>query len=305
MKRLTCFAVIALSLVPVLANRASAQQGGCVFAETAPIYAHSSGDKIEYTASKGFCVGGVDGFEKKDERVHVVYFANAEQKGTPHTAWMNPSDLSPFDYDCSCDDSGNCKPIHRSFTSVWYPCFIEARDKKLAALAAPAQSAPAAARPLTNDDVIALTKAGLGDDVVLAKITSAPAVKFDTSVDALIRLKQEKVGKTVIEAMVKQPEKTAQVASVGSSTKLRSVSADQVRVTSSSDAIKGCKSLGMVHASIDTFWGGGTKTVTKRLQEQAASHGANTVLLMGSFTTVQKNNGSEMMGDGEAFACGD
>ena len=156
---------------------------------------------------------------------------------------------------------------------------------------------------MTNDDVISLTKAGLGDDIVLAKVTSASAVKFDTSVDALIRLKKENVGKAVIEAMVKQPEKSAAAAAGSSPTKLRSVSASQVRVTSNNDAVKGCKALGTVHASIDTFFGGGSGTVTKRLQEQAATRGANVVLLMGTFTTVKKDNGSEMMGDGEAYAC--
>lgn len=54
---------------------------------------------------------------------------------------------------------------------------------------------------MTNDDVIALSKSGLGPDVVIAKI-KASAVKFDTSTAALLKLKEANVHEKVIAAMI-------------------------------------------------------------------------------------------------------
>ena len=59
----------------------------------------------------------------------------------------------------------------------------------------------AAEEVLTNDAVAAMAKAGLGPEVIVAKIRSAQT-DFDVSVDALIRLKQEGVGDEVINAMI-------------------------------------------------------------------------------------------------------
>ncbi|GEM_PF-7080400 len=58
-------------------------------------------------------------------------------------------------------------------------------------------------KPLTNDDVIALTKAGLGDDIVVSKIQQVPKETLDVSTDALIALKKD-ISKPVIDAMIKR-----------------------------------------------------------------------------------------------------
>jgi hypothetical protein len=63
------------------------------------------------------------------------------------------------------------------------------------ALAAPAQ------RPLTNDDIVAMTQAGLPQDVVIEKI-KASKTAFDTTTDALVALKKAGVGGDVIRVMV-------------------------------------------------------------------------------------------------------
>lgn len=57
------------------------------------------------------------------------------------------------------------------------------------------------AEVLTNDKVIAMTKAGLGPGIIVGKIR-ASTTKFNTSTDELMRLKREGVADTVIEAML-------------------------------------------------------------------------------------------------------
>ena len=59
----------------------------------------------------------------------------------------------------------------------------------------------AQAEVLTNDTVIALARAGLGAETVVAKINSS-ANTFDLSTDQLIKLKQAKVPDAVIAAML-------------------------------------------------------------------------------------------------------
>ncbi|HEX6095649.1 MAG TPA: hypothetical protein VF432_04930 [Thermoanaerobaculia bacterium] len=70
------------------------------------------------------------------------------------------------------------------------------------------QSAPEP--PLSNGDIIKLSKLQLGDEVILAKIKQAKSVAFDLTTDGLIQLKQAAVSGKVISAMleratVKQP----------------------------------------------------------------------------------------------------
>lgn len=59
-------------------------------------------------------------------------------------------------------------------------------------------------KPLTNDDVIALAKAGLGDDLVVSKVQQAPKETLDVSTDALIALKKAGLAKPIIDAMLKR-----------------------------------------------------------------------------------------------------
>jgi hypothetical protein len=57
-------------------------------------------------------------------------------------------------------------------------------------------------KPLDNAEIIKLTKADMGDDVIIAKIKSAASVKFDTGTDELVKLKGAGVSKPVIAAML-------------------------------------------------------------------------------------------------------
>ncbi len=66
--------------------------------------------------------------------------------------------------------------------------------------APPTQAQPASAEVLTDEDVIKLVKAGMGDSVIIAKIKNS-RTKFDTSPDSLIQLKQLGVSEAVLEAM--------------------------------------------------------------------------------------------------------
>ena len=70
-----------------------------------------------------------------------------------------------------------------------------------------AQIPKASAKPLTNEDVQDMLKAGLSQEIVVAKIT-ASACEFDTSPDTLKALKAANVPDAVILAMV-QAQKVA------------------------------------------------------------------------------------------------
>lgn len=62
---------------------------------------------------------------------------------------------------------------------------------------------------LTNADVVSMSKAGLGQDVILAKIESS-SCDFDTSPAALERLRAAGVPDAIILAMVKRPKSQVQ-----------------------------------------------------------------------------------------------
>jgi hypothetical protein len=57
------------------------------------------------------------------------------------------------------------------------------------------------ARPLTNEDVVAMVQAGLPADVVIEKIKNSKTA-FDTTTDALVSLKKAGVGSEIIRFMV-------------------------------------------------------------------------------------------------------
>ncbi len=214
--------------------------GGIVLRDGAPVYRGSTKELIEATLNRGDAVAGIttEGifgnsyqFEEEDGRIHVLYF----RSGTPveggpfYTAWMNPSDLARFTYDCGCDHESkpNCRPFSSRWMKFrWNTCFEESRDSKLAQLkpAWGGESAGAAApgtaalpssvqrknspapteKQLTNADVIALIRLELGDDLVILKIQQAPTEVLDVSTDALIKLKGEGVSKAVLDAMIKR-----------------------------------------------------------------------------------------------------
>lgn len=62
-------------------------------------------------------------------------------------------------------------------------------------------AAPLAAASLTSDQIVQLTKMGLGDDAIIAKI-KADSATFDLSTDQMLELKSKGVSSAVIAAMV-------------------------------------------------------------------------------------------------------
>jgi hypothetical protein len=60
-------------------------------------------------------------------------------------------------------------------------------------------------KPLTNDDIITLSKAGVAEEVIVAKIKTTPA-SFDTSVEQLQRLKEAGVANNVTVALLQFPD---------------------------------------------------------------------------------------------------
>lgn len=71
-----------------------------------------------------------------------------------------------------------------------------------AQIAAPSQpTSSGTGEMLTDDTIVSLVKAGLGPDTIVAKINASRG-SYDTSTDALIRLKQANVPDAVIAAMV-------------------------------------------------------------------------------------------------------
>lgn len=192
-------------------------EGGCIIHDNAPVYneegkvlghgsplAHDGTDCVAGITTRGILDPEFT-FEHADNgRVHVAFFPNKEQKGLYRTAWLDPADLSTFTYECGCGSTPKsrelCSPFTGLFSFSWNVCFAKARDEKVAELKSPQVTE----KPLTNDDVIALIKADLGDDVVIAKIKNADNAHLSASVDDLLRLKKEGASKAVIEALVKR-----------------------------------------------------------------------------------------------------
>lgn len=77
-----------------------------------------------------------------------------------------------------------------------------------AAPIAPAEP-PAIEAPLTNAEIVKLTKAGLSPDLIVMKIRQAPAESLDVSTDALIALRQQDVSDVVIAAIFERVAKRA------------------------------------------------------------------------------------------------
>jgi hypothetical protein len=60
------------------------------------------------------------------------------------------------------------------------------------------------AAALTNEDILKLNEAGLGDDVIIAKINAAAQAAFRVDTDDLIGLKKAGVSQNIIAAMIKR-----------------------------------------------------------------------------------------------------
>jgi hypothetical protein len=225
------FRTLSLAALVVACGSASAQPGGqwkgegaLVTRDGAPGYEEKSGTAVKRTFQRGDAVAGfhkeflatVYEFFEEDGRVRVLY--PKPDSALMADAWMDPADLLNFVYDC-CD--AECIPVKASFKRAeWNPCFNEGIRRARASLppagheaAAPQRGArePAAAasgspgeKALTNEDVVAMVKADLGDDLVISKIRQAPRETLDVSSDALVKLKKQGVSKAVLDAMLRR-----------------------------------------------------------------------------------------------------
>lgn len=233
-------AILAFAVNVPVAFGGGIGEGGIVNRDGAIIYKSSNGPTAEIAdLPRGFAVGGITStfsttiyqFEEEEGRVHVTYMTmndNGEQKSLAKVGWINRADLDQFTYECGCE-TGNqtkCSPKVRSgFASfTWNACFKEGMSKKSAelktkwdketGLSIPPSSQTSAAggsnvaasseKPLVNDDIVALAKAGFGDELIVSKIQQTPRESLDVSVDTLIRLKTEGVSKNILDAMVKR-----------------------------------------------------------------------------------------------------
>lgn len=73
-----------------------------------------------------------------------------------------------------------------------------------AAQTADSETAKSSEAALTNQEIVKLVAAELGDEVVIAKIKNASVVQFDVTTDALLALKAQKISKTVVAAMIER-----------------------------------------------------------------------------------------------------
>lgn len=87
------------------------------------------------------------------------------------------------------------------FSALVFGCSLLTVGSLMSHLAAPlAQAQERSTPPLTNEDVLKMVRAHLGNGVIIAKIRSSPC-KFDDGTDALIQLKQAGVSDSVLQAM--------------------------------------------------------------------------------------------------------
>lgn len=199
-------------------------EGALVVRDGAPGYEEKSGTAVRRTFKRGEAVAGfhkeflatIYEFFEEDGRVRVLY--PKPDSALMADAWMDPADLATFVYDC-CD--AECIPVKASLKRAeWNPCFKEGMSRARASLppaaresapaeksggdAAPRASGSSGEKALENADVVAMVKADLGDDLVIAKIQQAPREALDVSSEALVKLKKQGVSKGVLDAMLRR-----------------------------------------------------------------------------------------------------
>jgi len=211
---------------PVVVQRKG--EGALVIRDGAPGYESKSSSKVKRTFKRGEAVAGFHKefiattyeFFEEGGRVRVLY--PKPDSALMDDAWMDPEDLLTFTYDC-CEVE--CIPTKASFKRAeWNPCFKDGINKAKERLAAAAErerngeerrgsSRPSKSskraeepreKPLTNEAVLSMLRAELGDELVIAKIQQAPSEALDVSPEALIKLKQQGVSKAVLDAMIKR-----------------------------------------------------------------------------------------------------
>lgn len=69
-------------------------------------------------------------------------------------------------------------------------------------LAAAGANAQTQSRPLTNEDIVKMVQAGLGDDIIIATIRQSDSAEFDVSPTGLIRLRGAGVSDIIIRSMM-------------------------------------------------------------------------------------------------------
>lgn len=84
----------------------------------------------------------------------------------------------------------------------------------VASLASAAAPSSAAERSFTNEDVVKLSKLGIGEEAVIAKVRQAPTVDFKLETDDLAALKAAGVSGKVIAAMLDRASGTVPVGGV-------------------------------------------------------------------------------------------
>lgn len=191
-------------------------EGALVIRDGAPAYESKSSTTVKRTFSRGDAVAGFHKvaiavnyeFFEENGRVRVLY--PRPNSARMDDAWMDPADLQTFIYDC-CDEE--CIPVKASFKRAeWNPCFKEGMNRAVAHQqfqgrhtprpSAGRTSSSAKEPPLTNDDVLAMLGADLGDELVIAKIRQAQDEALDVSPEALVALRRQGVSKAVLDAML-------------------------------------------------------------------------------------------------------
>lgn len=121
---------------------------------------------------------------------------------------------------------------------------------------------------LTNQGVVALVEADLGDEIVIAKLKNAPKVTFDLSTEALQALKKAKVSSPVIAAMI---ERAARPAVDGSTKPGASVTASATTPIAPIDSCAGVELLGLYKNEIfDRAMGGGVVEWLAKIRNNSA-----------------------------------
>ncbi len=193
-------------------------EGAVVVRDEAPVYESKSSMEVKRTFNRGDAVVGfhremmVITYELFEENGRFMVGWPKPDSALMQSGWMEVDDLASFVYDCGCESE--CVPVKGSLKRAeWNPCFREAASAARARLGQapperrdePAPARPASKeKPLTNDAVVAMVKADLGDDLVIAKIQQAPSEALDVSAEALVALRQQGVSKAVLDAMIRR-----------------------------------------------------------------------------------------------------
>ncbi len=145
-------------------------------------------------------------------------------------------------------------------------------------------------KPLTNQDIIVMTEAGVPETVILKRIQTGNN-KFDLSAEALVRLKKSKVNETVIGAMMGiAPAGTAVGEKPGSSSTPGNapVATANVAPKPASAAMEQIKKISFAEPEAHgVYWEAGNQLVPiPRSQQQLTANKKRTVITAGGALTA-------------------